>query len=445
MELPGVSSAVLEALKGAALDAGMPRLALVGGVVRDLLLHRRHGRPWVGVPDLDWVVEGQAARLASVLQGRCGPQRVTAVQEHGAFGTVALQLDGVPLDLATARQEHYPAPAHNPVVMEGTLCADLVRRDFTINAMALDVARKVMHDPHFGIQDIERGIVRSVGQAYARISEDALRILRAYRFLDRGKAGVWKFDLELSEALRQNASKLENVTEERIWMEFQKILNGENVAQVIEKMAHDGVLDMFLPGQWASQHLRLEALYHPYTSHFDGLTRLALLLCESFSIDVENALIELKLPKKDRMYIQNLHSRFGTLPEPKVSNLRVFRSVLQEQAVQHLELEIVIRTHELSPSMGTYDGDVSYVESLLDMLQRMPSLKAGNASLIDGHWLMQRTNLGKGIALGKLKSWLHRLQVERDLETMEDIEELLCSLHWNEENYHDWPSLQFPE
>ncbi|MAI40274.1 MAG: hypothetical protein CMA09_03125, partial [Euryarchaeota archaeon] len=156
-------------------------------------------------------------------------------------------------------------------------------------------------------------------------------------------------------------------------------------------------------------------------------------------------LIELKLPKKDRMYIQNLHSRFGTLPEPKASNLRVFRSVLQQQAVQHLELEIVIRTHELSPSMGTYDGDVSYVESLLDMLQRMPPLKAGNASLIDGHWLMQRTNLGKGIALGKLKSWLHRLQVERDLETKEDIEELLCSLHWNEENYHDWPSLQFPE
>ena len=94
MELPGVPSAVLEALKGAALDAGMPRLALVGGVVRDLLLHRHHGRPWVGVPDLDWVVEGQAARLASVLQDRCGLQRVTAVQEHGAFGTVALQLDG---------------------------------------------------------------------------------------------------------------------------------------------------------------------------------------------------------------------------------------------------------------------------------------------------------------------------------------------------------------
>jgi len=405
---------------------------IVGGAVRDVCLG-------LEVHDIDFAVTLEPEEMMDLF-----PDSIATGIE---YGTVTLRGENNLYEATTLRIESEYADGRRPQsVRWGTsLSEDLQRRDFTINAMALDVARKVMHDPHFGIQDIERGIVRSVGQAYARISEDALRILRAYRFLDRGKAGVWKFDLELSEALRQNATKLENVTEERIWMEFQKILNGENVAKVIEKMAHDGVLDMFLPGQWASQHLRLESLYHPYTNHFDGLTRLALLLCESFSIDVENALIELKLPRKDRMYIQNLHSRFGTLPEPKASNLRVFRSVLQQQAVQHLELEIVIRTHELSPSMGIYDGDVSYVESLLDMLQSMPPLKAGNASLIDGHWLMQRTNLGKGIALGKLKSWLHRLQVERDLETKEDIEELLCSLHWNEENYHDWPSLQFPE
>ena len=313
---------------------------IVGGAVRDVCLG-------LEVHDIDFAVTLEPEQMMDLF-----PDSIATGIE---YGTVTLRGQNSLYEATTLRVESEYTDGRRPQsVRWGTsLSEDLQRRDFTINAMALDVARKVMHDPHFGIQDIERGIVRSVGQAYARISEDALRILRAYRFLDRGKAGVWKFDLELSEALRQNASKLENVTEERIWMEFQKILNGENVAQVIEKMAHDGVLDMFLPGQWASQHLRLESLYHPYTSHFDGLTRLALLLCESFSIDVENALIELKLPKKDRMYIQNLHSRFGTLPEPKVSNLRVFRSVLQEQAVQHLELEIVIRTHELSPSMGT--------------------------------------------------------------------------------------------
>ena len=183
MELPGVSSAVLEALKSAALDAGIPRLALVGGVVRDLLLHRRLGRPWAGVPDLDWVVEGEAARLAAVLRSRCGPQRVTAVQEYGTFGTVALQLDGVPLDLATARQERYPAPAQNPVVQAGPLSADLVRRDFTINAMALDLLSGELVDPHGGLRDLEQG--RLVFLHDKSVSDDPTRVIRAARYAAR--------------------------------------------------------------------------------------------------------------------------------------------------------------------------------------------------------------------------------------------------------------------
>ena len=183
MELPGVSSAALEALKSAALDVGIPRLALVGGVVRDLLLHRRLGRPWSGVPDLDLVVEGEAAQLAAVLQNRCGPQRVTAVQEYGTFGTVALQLDGVPLDLATARQESYPAPAQNPVVQAGPLSADLVRRDFTINAMALDLLSGELVDPHGGVRDLEQG--QLVFLHDGSVSDDPTRVIRAARYAAR--------------------------------------------------------------------------------------------------------------------------------------------------------------------------------------------------------------------------------------------------------------------
>ena len=115
MELPGVPIAVLQALKGVALGAGMPRLALVGGVVRDQLLHHRCGRAWLGVADLDWVVEGDAAALVAELAHQLGPKRITDVQEHGSFGTVAFQLDGILLDLAMARQG-IPAPAENPVV-----------------------------------------------------------------------------------------------------------------------------------------------------------------------------------------------------------------------------------------------------------------------------------------------------------------------------------------
>ena len=175
--------AVLDDLKGAALDAGMPRLALVGGVVRDWLLHRRHGRPWAGVPDLDWVVEGEAARLASALQCRFGSQRVTAVQEHGAFATVALKLDGIPLDLAMARQETYPAPAENPVVRAGTLQADLARRDFTINAMALDLVSGELIDLHHGQKDLESGQLRLLHGT--SVQDDPTRVIRAARYAAR--------------------------------------------------------------------------------------------------------------------------------------------------------------------------------------------------------------------------------------------------------------------
>ncbi len=67
MELPGVPTSLLEELREAAVSIGVSRLALVGGVVRDQLLHQRFGRPWTGVPDLDCVVEGDAAALAAEL------------------------------------------------------------------------------------------------------------------------------------------------------------------------------------------------------------------------------------------------------------------------------------------------------------------------------------------------------------------------------------------
>ena len=183
MELPGVPTSLLEELRQAAISIGVSRLALVGGVVRDQLLHQRFGRPWTGSPDLDWVVEGNAAALATELGRRCGADRLTALQQFGAFGTVAFQLDGVPLDLATARQEQYPAPAENPVVQAGTLIADLVRRDFTINAMALDLVAGELIDLHQGQEDLASGQLRFLHER--SVQDDPTRVIRAARYAAR--------------------------------------------------------------------------------------------------------------------------------------------------------------------------------------------------------------------------------------------------------------------
>ena len=183
MDLRGVPSSVLEALQGAARVLGISRLALVGGVVRDQLLHQRCGRAWSGVPDLDWVVEGDAAALVAELIRQVGSERITDVQEHGAFGTVAFQLDGIPLDLATARQEHYPALAENPVVQAGTLQADLARRDFTVNAMALDLVGNELIDLHHGQEDLAAGQLRFLHAG--SVQDDPTRVIRAARYAAR--------------------------------------------------------------------------------------------------------------------------------------------------------------------------------------------------------------------------------------------------------------------
>ena len=198
-ELPGIPPALLELLLQA--QAG-GRLALVGGAVRDLLLHRVHNDPWRGVPDLDLVVEtpllpghpddadvAGAHRLARRLRQRMGPMVVTGYQEHGAYGTVELELavqsGPVLLDLASARCESYPVAGENPVVRFGSLQEDLARRDFTINAMAMvlngDGPRLL--DPHGGQRDLAQRQLRFLHPESVR--DDPTRLLRGARYAAR--------------------------------------------------------------------------------------------------------------------------------------------------------------------------------------------------------------------------------------------------------------------
>jgi len=197
MDLPGVPPELLQTLAAAA--DGSP-IALVGGAVRDLLLHRIHQDPWRGLPDLDLVVEGApgdpeaaAVRLAHTLEARADG-RLLAWQEHGAYGTVELELalgagGPIRLDVATARREHYPQAGANPVVRFGSLEDDLARRDFSINAMALRLSAAGLGtpsgllDPHGGQADLRERRLRFLHPASLR--DDPTRLLRAARYAAR--------------------------------------------------------------------------------------------------------------------------------------------------------------------------------------------------------------------------------------------------------------------
>ncbi len=188
MERPGLPVQLLPALQASASAAGVTRLALVGGAVRDALLHDQHGDPWRTLPDLDLVIEGSASEFAVALEQDYGDQRVEEVRVHAAYGTAELSFDGVLIDLAAARQEHYPAPGENPVVESGSLERDLERRDFTVNAMALELplsghGEPLLLDPHGGQAHLER---RELAFLHASsVTDDPTRVVRAGRYAAR--------------------------------------------------------------------------------------------------------------------------------------------------------------------------------------------------------------------------------------------------------------------
>jgi tRNA nucleotidyltransferase (CCA-adding enzyme) len=403
---------------------------IVGGAVRDALLGLED-------EDIDLAVSLPPEKMLELFPN--------ALPTGIAFGTLTLRgEEGRFYEATTLRTESEYNDGRRPEVVNfGTsLLGDLERRDFTFNAMAIDVRRHLLHDPFNGQGDLEKQRVRAVGQAYQRLSEDGLRILRAYRFLDRGEAGVWRFDPELSEALLQHRSMLSGVTNERIWMEWQKILAGQNAPDVIERMARDGVLDRFLPGKWSGQAHRMFAQRHSLCSTLNPLERFALLLAENDSIEVERTLKHLKLSKKDRKNVETIHQRFGRVPKNTLADLRVYRSVLQKRSKNHLEMEKVIRESGLKiPKMDSVNSEE--IDVLLHRLEELEPLRAGDESIVDGHWIMQRTGLGKGIVLGRLKMWLHRIQIERDLADSDAVEAALCSLNWEHANDAHWPKVEF--
>ena len=147
---------------------------IVGGAVRDLLLKLPPG-------DFDITTSATPEEISAV----CRASNIKTIDNLGQnFGCVVAVIDGVPAEITTFRGESYGADAHKPekVWFSKSLREDLSRRDFTVNAMAMDINSRI-YDYHNGMEDLQKHILRTVGDAGQRYSEDALRMLRACRFV----------------------------------------------------------------------------------------------------------------------------------------------------------------------------------------------------------------------------------------------------------------------
>ncbi len=237
-QLPDLERDVSLALTSTFRDAG-EELFLVGGVVRDLLL----GRPRA---DLDFATSALPERTRE-LGNRAGAASVFDV--GAAFGTIGLVFHRgdaeLTVEITTYRSEVYPTRDRRPAVQHGvSLHDDLSRRDFTINAIALDATTGELIDPFGGIADLHRKLIQAVGNPAERFDEDPLRILRAARF-------AAQLDFEIApatlRAMQQTAPELERISVERVTAELNRLLIAPAVERGLRVLDEGGLFPYILP------------------------------------------------------------------------------------------------------------------------------------------------------------------------------------------------------
>ena len=212
------------------------KLALVGGPVRDAILGRLGN-------DLDFTTNAHPKDCEKILN-----KWADSVWDVGAaFGTIAGKKGEITVEITTYRSESYKADSRKPVVEFGeSIEGDLSRRDFTINAMALELTTYVptFIDLYGGISDLQNKVIKTPGKPEDSFSDDPLRMMRAARFMSQLDFMV---DPNVITAMKNMASRLEIISAERIRDEFIKTIMGQKPRLGITLLVETGLADIFLP------------------------------------------------------------------------------------------------------------------------------------------------------------------------------------------------------
>jgi poly(A) polymerase len=221
---------------------------LVGGSVRDALLSAGAGAGRAGtVPgDLDVTTDARPEQVLGLLRGWAGSTWNTGI----AFGTVGAEVHrqgtSVRLEITTFRADRYDRESRNPEVAWGdSLVDDLVRRDFTVNAMAVSLGPdRTVTDPFGGLGDLLARRLRTPGSAEDSFADDPLRMLRAVRFV--AQLGLTPVD-EVLQAMTSMSGELARITPERVQVELSKTLLQDAPRAALELFVGSGLADVVLP------------------------------------------------------------------------------------------------------------------------------------------------------------------------------------------------------
>jgi len=223
---------------GKIADEANKKVFGVGGVVRDLILDRE-------IKEVDLMVIGDGIEFAKKVADKIGVSKIVPFHK---FSTAHIPNKPIAIEIAAARQETYSSESRKPKTIKYTdLKGDLIRRDFTINAMAVSITPKnfgELHDPYNGLDDLKAKRLVTPLEANKTFSEDPLRMIRAAYFASKLDL---KIDQDCIESIKQQADRIKIVSQERITNEFTKILSTDKPSKGLVILQEAGLMKMIFP------------------------------------------------------------------------------------------------------------------------------------------------------------------------------------------------------
>ena len=220
------------------------KIAFVGGYLRDLLIKKIHKINSIKTIDLDIIIEGSALSLANFIKNNIKNVSLCLIKEYELYNTVELNIENIKLDIASARKETYFSPGYNPDITDTIIEEDLIRRDFSINAIAYEISNKKIFDLFDGIRHIEKKLVHLLHEN--SIKDDPSRLLRCAKYTTRFGFHITESSLNQAQGVikewpwlavpKNGGLKFPPGISIRIRMELIEILKYDNLSNIISEL-----------------------------------------------------------------------------------------------------------------------------------------------------------------------------------------------------------------
>lgn len=373
-------------------------LYLVGGAVRDRVL----GEELTNSSDLDMTTDAEPETIHQALEGWAD-----SIWDQGEkFGTVAAIRGGRSIEITTHRADSYDPASRKPQVQfSDSLEDDLARRDFTINALAVDLSDWSLIDPFGGIQDLEQRRLRTPLDPEVTFSDDPLRMLRAARFVARFDMAP---DPKMTKAMASQADRLSIVSVERIEQEIDKLLELPDPKAGLDLLRETGLAKRILPNLTKSDMDSAAAV----PANHGVAVRLAVLLSSNTAVDgAEDALGKWNMSNAKSQEILGALAAGWSAQEVAPDNLPELRRWLVESK-NHADNGIAV-----AQAITKDKARIGRLAKALDLLrQAEPDL---GSDILSGREIMELLNVESGPVVGRAKRHLAELRIEQGPITQE--------------------------